>query len=252
MFFSYNMVVMCLVFTLLFYLSWGGILYERIPGKEKLREEFYLTLKNLAFIHRTPTRLLFVLLAFVVGFAYYFSFHLIPELYFTGFSGLVTGFVWGGLINLVVVGIRFFIREMSEGLFKFCWVIGVIIIFSMMPWITEDLAKAQAKCDEYSFQDVKIISNENLHCEMQSATSNLTDCIDGKLIIINDGMAYVMKLIRTAPDTDCRDISLSALAPKTYLPVSTIRKSIDEYTFCQLVYAIPMESVRDIIYYSQK
>lgn len=242
MFSSFNVVIMCLVFSILFYLCWGGILFTQI------KEE-----KGFAFVvSRRPTTFLFIVLAWFLGIIYYLYFHFSPDLYVTGLSGLATGLVYGVGLIMVVVIIRAITKYIDEKYFIFQWVIGVILAFSIMPWITTDLASAQAKSDEYGFHDVRIISKENLHCQMQSATSNLTDCFDGKLIITNNGVTYVVKMIEAPPNTDCRTVSLSAAGPKKYLTVSEIRKRTDDFTLCRLVYAIPVESIKNIIYYTQK
>ena len=275
MFSSFNVVVMCLVFSILFYLCWGGILFEQIKGEEakaKAKEEAIAKAKAEAkeeakaiakakakvkaavvlIVIRNPITLIFILLAWLLGLIYYVYFHVFPDSYVTGLSGLATGLMYGLLPVGLVIGIRAAARYMNEGVFRLQWVLAVIVTFSIMPWITADLASAQARSDEYGFHDVRVISRENLHCQMQSATSNLTDCFDGKLIITNNGMTYVMKTIRTSQNTDCRTISLSAAGPKKYLTVSEIRGMTDDFTLCRLVYAIPVESIQDIIYYTQK
>ena len=266
MFFSYDIVIMCLVFSILFFYCWRGILFERIDFERRDKEFVPVEDENnqteqekkkkpnvlSLVVTRTPVIFLLFVLAWLLGMIYYLWFHFSPGSYITGLSGLATGLVFGvGLIVFVAV-LRAFSRSIARGSFRLQWVIGVLLAFCIMPWITTDLASAKARCDEYGFQDVKVITKDTLHCEMQSATSNLTDCLDGKLIIINNDMAYVMKLIKTAPDTDCKTISINIAGSREYLAVSKIRETVEDYAYCQLVYAIPMESVRDIIYFSQK
>lgn len=242
MFSSFNTVVMCLIFSVLFFLCWRGVLFEKI-----LSETSFAVIRQ-----REPTTFFIIVLTWIPGVIYYLFFHFYPGLYVTGLSGLATGLVFGVGIIMIVIILRGVSKQISKGSFIFQWVIGVILAFSIMPWITTDLARTQADSDEGDFQDVRIITKEPLHCEMQSATSNLTDCLDGKLIITNSGITYVMKIIKTAKGTDCKTISISTIATKTYMTEREIVETTDDFTYCRLVYAIPVESINNIIYYTQK
>ncbi len=277
MFFSFNMVIMCLVFTILFYMCWEWL----ISNEEKGNTPFTLQGGRQAII------VCFIILLFILSGLYYCFIHIYPELYVTGLAGLCIGLFFGISLVLVVIIIYILITKTpqesptskkprklkmalenmsrkylhdqlenpiiypSKKSFIFLTVLGVLIVLSFMPSITADLAGAQADSDIREFPDVRVVAEEDFPEEIQELLPGDQDYLDGRLLLENAGIVYVMKLFKVPRGTDCRSVKDQTGTSTETATLHELKMPGGDFTVHRQVYAIPMESIKDIIYYSR-
>jgi hypothetical protein len=207
MFSSFNMVIMCLVFSVLFYLCWEWFISAEMTEKTPFE----------VAAQRRVKIIIIVISIWVISILYIILFHEYTWLYVTGFSGLFTGLMYGITVIVLAVAIRPNSEKPSKKPFILLVLILVILIFSFMPAITKDLAEAQAQDDVTKFPAAKIIYKDTFPDQLQDLSSNVTDCVEGQVIITNNGMTYVLQ----SDNTTCEKWK---------------------------VYALPVDRIKDIIY----
>jgi hypothetical protein len=265
MFSSFNSVIMCLVFSVLFYIYWEWFITAEKARKKPFAE----------YAKRQVEILLFLVGIFLASAMYYIVFLAWPRAYITGISGLCTGLGLG----IVIIAINIIINTKSEqtgkrmkpertknglyilidkkpepagkGSFILQLLISVIVIFSLMPLVAENLAKAQAKSDLKKFPVVEVITSSDLPGRLQDGSTNCTNSVSGRLIIADEKTVYLSSLNVRMGSIEA-NLAAVAAPEKTEVIFEVFPSSIKAPVIWRQVYAIPTDSIKDIIYYSKE
>ena len=256
MFFSTTVVILCLFISLLFFLYWefsrrgkSLVFDEHILHKEsvidkKTKLKVYviapliviLLIASMVYLYLSAGNenikndvLLFICSALILLFGLIIITDLIQcTSYLTWHKNLKDSSAYR-VISAIFIGI-------------------IVFLLTIVP--VDILAKSQANSDSLLFPKVRIISHSDFPALMQSDTSSPTDYIDGQLITTNNGFTYVMKRFKVSANADCRAIEIKAATETVAL--AEVIADIGEDKICRLIYAIPVDSIQDIIYYSER
>jgi hypothetical protein len=171
MFSSYNLVIMCIVISLMLFAYWVG---SKRKGKIKGN-------KWILFIT------IFVLFLFS-GWILFSN----NILQFANGSGLIAGIFFGIFLILYALFLQILPgKKIPESAII---IVLVIILLVLLPIITDRLALVQAINDKLSkFPITTIICKSELPIQLQSSSPNSTNIIEGQLIITNNNMTYVLQ-----------------------------------------------------------
>ena len=212
MFSSFNMVIMCLVFSAIFYICWEWFILTEKTEKTPFEIEARRRLKIM----------LFAVGIWVVSAAYLFLMNYFTWLYVHGLSGLATGLLFGILVIALALMFNPQSRRRSKKPFILILTALVIFMLSVMPTITRDLAEAQAYNDMTKFSPAVIISKDAFPEQLLDESADAANVVEGQMVITNNGMTYLLKSDNITDD------------------------EIEEWK----VYAIPVESIQSITYIS--
>ena len=177
---SFNMVIMCLVYTVLFYMYWQWYIKVGELGREPGDKEIpYIRVSVVAAI-------------WLASVAYVLLFHLNRDLYWTGISGLATGLLFGSVFIIPA----FCVEPRAAATIRTTLVViifaFVVVIFSFMPHVTKDLAEVQANSEMEKFAPVNIISSVELPPRLRKSAASPYESREVGMVITNNEMTYVM------------------------------------------------------------
>jgi len=188
MFFSSNLVVMCLVLSIFIYIFWW--FYK---SGEKINKKWLITFFFVFFLCS-----LYILLCIIS-----------PQYYFAGISGFIFGLIYGLYLFIMYnCGLEFALflkskksakkKKISKTYKQLLSPKTITIIISILFFLTlfsttEILGAIQARSDIYRFPKVAVICKDELPIQLQSSSSNYTNILEGQLIITNNGITYILQ-----------------------------------------------------------
>ena len=183
MFSSFNIVIICLVLIILFYVSWVCLINCEAPEGRA-----YIIVVSL-------------LLLWILSVAYFGMFFSKPGTFVLGVSGMATGFMIGVPFILILFAVNAPLikgtpsrkPEENAGL-MFTLVISIISIIALMPWASTELAKAQAHHDLDTFPIVEVITREALPAQLQDGSTGSANSVAGRLILSNNDRIFILRL----------------------------------------------------------
>lgn len=195
MFFSYDIVVMCLVVIGCIYIYWHF----------RKSDEFIRTLSQ------NTTRITFSII-FVICMIYEYLLIFYPGLYLRNISGFIIGLSLG-ILSLFYLG-------MSKKIFRILLILIIIMFIIFLPGITKTLAQIEATNMIDNYPKVSVVYQDPLSAQSNNTSEKLIGIIDGRLIITNNGNTYILKS--------------------------------ENVTDNWQVYAIPVDSIKEIVYFHEK
>jgi len=176
-------------------------------------------------IRISKPNIIFLVIFGILCLVYFYFSPRIIGLHKIGISGMITGFYFGGFLYLFAMGLHRSVKKQPKksskqqiNLVTIILVLLIIFFFALLPKITEGLAVTQAINDRFIFPKVLVVCKDELPIQLQDLSSNSTNSITGKLVITNNGITYLT----------------------------------DNSSGKWRGYAIPMDSIKNIIYLSEK
>jgi len=207
MFSSFNLVIMCLEISTWLYMYWGWSKQGR-----RLILGFPIAKGSRIEIINSISMLISLLLT--CGF-------LAWNLYSSSGIGLSTPGIMGLNAGLLLgVGIIIFTWStqtiaQNKKFDLFAIIITALLLFAYVPTVTNRLAEIDAKVNMNKFPTAIVVLKDELPAQLQSSSSNSTKSVEGRLVITNNGMTYVLQS--------------------------------DNVT----TYAIPMDNIKDMVYLNE-
>ena len=258
MFFSKPVVILCLVISFLFFLYWE--LSE--SGRGLFSHGF---IKDKKFIYRnweieyfgTAMLTMFILL---IGSLIYLILSFVIEGIKNPWAIIVCSFLILFSFLILCADLMHSRREskgekplkVPPGIRVILAIFIGIIVFLLTMAPIDVLAESQAKSDEMTFPDVRVITLGSLPVHIKTGTPECTNYLDGKLITTNNGITYILRCFLKEKNYNCKDVVIHTAVATEYITIEEVKTIVDDRKTCCLIYAIPVDSIQNIIYYSER